>query len=100
MTREVNVWKDNTKLRQGGITYGPDNVLDKDLDTGNYPAFYQMVGERIDEDGDKNLWWVKISVDGEEGWVSGVCVDKHGADNAPIRDTDGHELPIRPTKFC
>jgi hypothetical protein len=101
MTRWVNVWKDNTKLRTGGITYGPkDNVLDSDLDTGNYEAYYQMAGERIDEDGAKNFWWVKIRANGRDGWVSGVCVDTHGANNAAIRDTEGHDLPIEPTTFA
>ena len=72
----------------------------KDIPTGNYPAYYQMVGERIDEHGAKNLYWVKISVDGQDGWVSGVCVDELGANNAPIRDTDEHDLPIEPTTFA
>jgi hypothetical protein len=105
MTRKVNVWKAHTKLRQGGITYGTqygakDNILDDDLDTGDYPALYQMVGEKISEDGAENAFWVKIKANGREGWVSGVCVDKSGHNNKPIRDTDLHELPIEPTTFA
>jgi hypothetical protein len=99
MTRKVNVWK-KAELRRGGAESGPDNVIDKDLGTGDYDAFHQCVGETITHGSAKNSWWVKIRANGQEGWVAGVYVDKDGQNEAPIRDIDEHELPQEPTRFC
>ena len=92
MTVKVHVFVDGARLRTGGSTRGPDNVIKK-IDSGRYEALYQCTGQDVTEGGHSNHWWVKIVAGHDQGWVSAVLV-AGGDDNEPIRD-----VPRRPTVF-
>lgn len=86
----------NPRLRTGGSTKGPDNLI-ATIPPGEYPALYQCAGERVTEAGHSNFWWVKIVAGSEDeplvGWVSAVLV-AGGNDDGPIP-----LVPQRPTVF-
>lgn len=72
-----------THLRRGVSTKGVDNLI-ATLAAGNYPSNGQCAGEEVTlPGGAKNYWWVRITANGQTGWVSATTVEVGGND-API----------------
>lgn len=73
----------DTHLRRGVSDVDPaDNVLAV-LPADTYPADAQCTGATVTVGGATNFWWVRITANGQTGWVSAVTV-LVGADNEPI----------------
>ena len=73
----------NAHLRRGVSHVNPvDNVI-AILPEGPYAAEVQCTGESVTEAGATNNWWVRITANGQTGWISAVTV-LEGGDNEPI----------------